>query len=305
MKKRWVRRAVLLLSALLAVYGGVRLILYYSEFRASQRTSGELREAYETVAPAEGAARASLPEGTAAPAETPEAAVTEVPVTEAPAAAEPAGDLLEQTPYPGNPGLKVNSRFTKLRKKSGYIIGWIQMDDLDEAVVLKDNTFFLNHDARGNRNSNGAIFLDEGVSLLTRPRTITLYGHNMKSGAMFGNLRKYEDPAYCAKHRVFAFDTLYEDGKYAVFAVARIRLTYGTARYVDLNGLQSLSRSARQEGLDQLEAVSGSAGVLDVNPEDQLLLLVTCVGDDQERLVVAARRLRDGETENSLTMRKR
>ena len=36
-------------------------------------------------------------------------------------------------------------------------------------------------------------------------------------------------------------------------------------------------------------------------PDEQILLLITCTGDDDHRLVVAARRLRDGEGENSLT----
>ena len=52
------------------------------------------------------------------------------------------------------------------------------------------------------------------------------------------------------------------------------------------------------ESLDE----AGST-VLDVNEEDQLLLLITCTGDDSERLVVSARRLRDGETEDSLHFR--
>ena len=41
-----------------------------------------------------------------------------------------------------------------------------------------------------------------------------------------------------------------------------------------------------------------------VQTEDQILLLVTCVEDDDYRLIVAARRLRDGETESTLTYRK-
>ena len=47
----------------------------------------------------------------------------------------------------------------------------------------------------------------------------------------------------------------------------------------------------------------GGATVLAVDEEDQLLLLITCTGDDTERLVVAARRLRDGEREDSLHFR--
>ena len=40
--------------------------------------------------------------------------------------------------------------------------------------------------------------------------------------------------------------------------------------------------------------------MIDVNEEDQLLLLITCVGDDGERLIIASRRLRGGEQANSL-----
>jgi sortase (surface protein transpeptidase) len=37
-----------------------------------------------------------------------------------------------------------------------------------------------------------------------------------------------------------------------------------------------------------------------VRPDDQLLLLVTCVENDTERRVVAARRVREGEDEAQL-----
>ena len=98
---------------------------------------------------------------------------------------------------------------------------------MGEAVAQKDNTFFLNHDATEKRNSNGAIFLDSGIFLTTRPYTMNLYGHNMKSGNMFGRLKKNKESAYFYKHRIITFDTLYEDGKYAVFAVMEMDTTPG------------------------------------------------------------------------------
>ena len=153
-------------------------------------------------------------------------------------------------PYPG--GTEVNNLFRKLRKQSKYIVGWISMNGVDEPVVKKDNTYFLDHDAMGKKNSNGAIFLDERVSLLTRPYTLLLYGHNMKSGAMFGDLRKYKDYAYCARHRVFTFDTMYEEGKYAVFSVAVIGTEPGTTRYIDFNCLTSDDRELRKKELQKL-----------------------------------------------------
>ena len=65
------------------------------------------------------------------------------------------------------------------------------MDDLDEPVVRKDNSFFLNHDAMGKKNGNGAIFMDQHTDLLMRPYTILLYGHNMSRHRMFGDVNLY------------------------------------------------------------------------------------------------------------------
>ena len=165
------------------------------------------------------------------------------------------------------------------------------MDDLDEPVVHKDNTFFLDHDAMGKKNVNGAIFMDQGTNLLTRPYTILLYGHNMKTGAMFGNLRKYEEFSYCFKHRFLQFDTLYEEGKFEIFAVATISLTPGKEKYIDLAGLQSKDRKTRAAALEALISASPHGRFNEVDEEDQILLLITCVGDDDERLVVAAKRV--------------
>ena len=52
--------------------------------------------------------------------------------------------------------------------------------------------------------------------------------------------------------------------------------------------------------IDALCRLSKHTCTVDVTAEDQILLLVTCVGDDTDRRVVAARRVRDGETEGRL-----
>ena len=292
---RWV---ILCVSALLMVYGAARLIIYTAELFSARRTTQELREAAEEAAETAAAEVPALPAGTEAPraalqtASLPPAAPAETAV--------PSGKLPE-VQYPN--GYELNQRIRTLRKKSEYIIGWITMDDLDEPVVYRNNTFFLDHDAMGKRNSNGAIFMNEGTGLLTRPYTILLFGHNMKSGAMFGNLRKYEEFAYCSRHRTLRFDTLYEEGQYAIFSVATISLTPGKSRYINLSAIQSDDRQTRKKALRELENHSVNNMMLDVNEEDQVLLLITCVGDDDERLVVAARRLRDGERPDHLTLK--
>ena len=289
----WVRRGLVCACALAAAYGAVRLAGYGLELASARRTTQEMREIAET-------AETEAPVLKAAAAETDEpAAQAGELIRAAETARDPEaenGEKEERLPaveYPN--GYDLVPRIQKLRKKSRYVIGWLTMDDLDEPVVQKDNTFFLNHDAGGHRNSNGAIFMDESTGLLTRPYTIFLYGHNMKSGAMFGNLRKYEEYAYCYRHRKFRFDTLYEEGEYVIFAVQTISLTPGKSRYVNLSGLDSSDRRTRREALEALQDTSRHDLLTDVNEEDQVLLLLTCVGDDDERLVVAARRTREGE----------
>ena len=204
---------------------------------------------------------------------------------------------------PDNPKLEIPERFRSLRKKSNYIIGWISFDQVDEAVAQKDNTFFLNHDALGKRNSNGAIFLDEDVRLITRPYTLFLYGHNMKNGNMFGRLKKYKENTYFYQHRIITFDTMYEEGQYAVFAVMEMNTVPGTGLWYDLWSLNTDSSTDREKAIRTMESRSAIRSMLDVQADDQLLLLITCLDGETERLVVAARRLRNGEAADRLTLR--
>ena len=79
--------------------------------------------------------------------------------------------------------------------------------------------------------------------------------------------------------------------------------TPGTGRWYDLWSLASNSCAEREEAIRTLEKRSAVPNTLDVQAEDQLLLLVTCLDGDTERLVVAARRLREDETPENLTLR--
>ncbi len=293
---------LLCLSAVLVIYGAVKLIGYGAEYVSSRKTGRELQEIYrETEPPAEELTPET--EETVSPAPSPVATGTPE-TTNTPAPAKGKSDRLQPMAYPDNPGLKVSERFIRLRKKSGYIIGWLSMDGVDEAVALKDNTFFLNHDASGKRNSNGAIFLDEWTELLKRPYTICLYGHNMKSGNMFGRLKKYLDRAYYTQHRFVTFDSLYEEGKFVVFAAAEFSTVPGTATYFDLWSLSSDSRKVREAAIRRLISMTPYDSVLDVREDEQILLLVTCIDTDTDRLVVAARRMREGESEDKLAIRR-
>ena len=304
-RNRLLRLSVAVFLSLLFLYGGIRLLLYRSELDDSRKTAAELRRIQNREEIKSESTALPVPKETvtaAAASPVPATAASSVP----PAAPVPSpaasGGRLPAVTYPDNPEWKVSERFRKLRKKGSYIIGWLSFDEVDEAVCQKDNTYFLNHDATGKRNGNGAIFLDSGVSLMTRPYTLFLYGHNMKNGNMFGRLKKYKETGYFYKHRIISFDSLYEDGQYAVFAVMEMDTAPGTSRWYNLWSLDTPIVAEREEAIRTLQKRSVIRSVLDVKADDQLLLLITCVGDDEERLVVAARRLRDGEQADQLQM---
>ena len=69
---------------------------------------------------------------------------------------------------------------------------------------------------------------------------------------------------------------------------------------MDFLSLASRSIPEREKAISAIISNSVYTSTIDVQPEDQLLLLVTCVGNDLERRIVAARCIRPGEDEGEL-----
>ena len=76
--------------------------------------------------------------------------------------------------------------------------------------------------------------------------------------------------------------------------------TVGRGRCISFSWLLSSSTSLRSKAISTLNRFSIYHNGIDVQPEDQLLLLITCVDEETDRRVVAARRIRDNETEAEL-----
>jgi sortase B len=297
--------ALLAVSVLLLAAGIIGLTGVFRDHRAAEETNREQREIYyaepENSEAPENTEEpdSALPEPSAGMASGTTAGETKAPDNGTPAF--PADENLPPVPYPGNPSLAVSDRFQRLKAENPDIIGWIRIGKmLDEAVVQRNNTFYMDHDSSGRQNVNGAVFLDEAISLETRPYTLILYGHNMKSGARFGCLRNYENTGFYTSYPFIIFNTRYEDGEYVVFSACVVRTETGEPQYLDLFRAYSRSTEERRQAIELLKAESRIPARIDVRPEDQLLLLVTCVESDEERRVVAARRIRDGENRETL-----
>ena len=115
--------------------------------------------------------------------------------------------------------------FDKLLEINKDAIAWIRFDNPEKinypVVQTTDNNTYLTKTITGQQNSSGSIFMDMINESDFTDRNTFLYGHNMKNGAMFGELDKYKASDFCEKHPYFYIYT--PDGKvrtYQVFAVA-------------------------------------------------------------------------------------
>jgi sortase B len=99
--------------------------------------------------------------------------------------------------------------FDGLRAMNGDIVAWIQIPGIgvDYPVVQgKDNEHYLHYTFDRNANKAGSIFLDYRNRADFTDRKVILYGHNMKDGSMFSNLKKYQDAGFRKEQgRVFIY----------------------------------------------------------------------------------------------------
>lgn len=179
--------------------------------------------------------------------------------------------------------------------------GWITIEGtkVDYPVMLtkSDADYYLMRNFNGQSDINGTLFMDARTNLEQRSTNIIIYGHNMKSGEMFGGLKKYLDEDYWFEHKEISFDTIYEKGTYEIFAVCLAQVQYRDTegfRYYDF--IQADSEEDFQEFLDQIKQLSVFT-VTDVPTYgDELLTLSTCNNYVEDgRLFLVAKKCMDAE----------
>ncbi|MBR2038206.1 MAG: class B sortase, partial [Lachnospiraceae bacterium] len=81
-----------------------------------------------------------------------------------------------------------------------------------------DETYYLYRNYDGTNNQNGSLLLDTDSALDPLTTNLIIHGHDMRSGAMFGNLTDYADKTYCEQHKEMLLFTADCERKYEVIA---------------------------------------------------------------------------------------
>lgn len=206
----------------------------------------------------------------------------------------------------------VYNKFDSLLAMNSDTIGWLTIDgtNVDNPVfhntsigstAQEKNDYYVHYNMFREKNAYGALFLDAAASFSkdSVSQNSVIYGHNMNDGSMFNNLRQYRDADFLLQHMTISFDTLYRTGEYKVFAVF---VTNTVAS--DDNGYIFNYRMSDFEDQDQFLTWIENCQVrsiyncpVDIQEDDEILTLSTCIYDfSNARLVVMARRVRDGES---------
>ncbi|MCR5145582.1 MAG: class B sortase [Lachnospiraceae bacterium] len=195
--------------------------------------------------------------------------------------------------------LDILPEYVELHNQNPDMVGWLKVEgtDIDYVVVQKpkDNEFYLNHAFDGSENANGSIFMDYRSDIVTPTTNTIIYGHNMKSGMMFGGLKKYLSPGYLDEHKYINLNTLYEYKQYEIVAVCLAQVQYqddaNSYRYYDfISAGTNEEFEMFKQNVNSL-AVVGSADGLAYN--DKLLTLSTCNSYTEDgRLFVVAKQIK-------------
>lgn len=169
-----------------------------------------------------------------------------------------------------------------------------------------DNTFYAEHGFDGSTESRVA-FLDYRADVETPSTQLLIYLPNADSHEKYGELVNFKNLEYYKAHPVISFNSLYGNAKYKVFSVVLFPHGYEVIPYEtcmessDKSQLVTLVQEALDHSLLDIP--------VDVRDTDELLTILSedlSLADEKgrpARILVFARKVRDGESESVNTQK--
>lgn len=186
--------------------------------------------------------------------------------------------------------------FQELYQMNSDLVGWIEIPGtkVNYPVVQTDvenRDFYLHKNFEKEKASGGCLYVREECDVFTPSDNVTIYGHNMRDGSMFGQLYYYQQESFYPEHRYIYFDTLYERHTYEIFAVFKTTASVGEGFKYHMF-IDSMDEAEYYEFVDEcIELSFYNTGVI---PQygDKIICLSTCEYSlVNGRLVVAAVRI--------------
>jgi len=227
--------------------------------------------------------------------EVPETAVREpierhVPVAEVPyvpisGLTDDGRPIEEYTPQPP----ELLPRIVQLREaySNPDIVGFIEITGTGISYPVAqtgNNEFYLYHDLRWNVSNAGSVFLDyeNNPYVLADDNTI-IFGHNMRNGSKFHNIRFFHQEDFFRNHTYILLDTPYQETVWDIFSFfhTTIDFDYLTTNFHNSDDFYAFMLELQRRSHHTTDIVLSS--------EDQILILSTCgvIGGPNRYIVIA------------------
>ena len=202
-----------------------------------------------------------------------------------------APDAQEVAGPDAQPRPPIDVDFTALKSVNEDVVGWIYVEALDgisyPIVQGKDNEMYLHQTYEKNYNFAGTIFVDYENSSDFNDCNTLIYGHNMKNGSMFGQLKKFaEDQEIYNKSKYFWILTPEKNYRYEIISA------YTTGVNSDT---YTLFKGPGEEFQNYLETIKGYSEIQtdpgELTIKDKIVTLSTCTGNESTRFVVQGKRV--------------
>ncbi len=186
--------------------------------------------------------------------------------------------------------------FDELKNINADIIGWIKVQGtvINYPIVQgDDNTYYLKKTFEKQSNYSGAIFMDYLNAPDFSSDNTVLYGHNLKTGEMFGGLQKYEKKDYLKEHKYIWIITPEYNKKYEIFASYKTdeRSEVYTLEFNSFEDMDSYFRLAKETSYFSSDSI--------LLQDDKILTLSTCVSESDEGRRVVQAKLVENEKHNN------
>ena len=201
-------------------------------------------------------------------------------------------DQVEEMNQPDEqPVAPVSVDFDSLRSINEDVIGWIYVEALDgvsyPVVKGTDNDQYLHLTYEKNYNFAGTIFIDyENKADFSDCNTL-VYGHNMKNGTMFGQLKNFskDDSAY-NKSKYFWIFTPEKTYRYEIISAYTTAVNSDTYTLFKGPGQEFVDYMNKIVSYSDVKTTPGELGV-----DDKIVTLSTCTGNESTRYVVQGKRV--------------
>lgn len=181
-----------------------------------------------------------------------------------------------------------NLSFADLKSVNEDIYAWIYVPgtEVDYPVLQHptDDSFYLEHNIDKRAGLPGCIYTELINGISFADRNTVMYGHNMLNGTMFATLHRFADKNFFDENRYIFVYTPYTTYVYEIFAA----YTYSDVHL--LKGIDITSEEKFEDYIENIYSVRGMnnnfASGIKATPQDKILTLSTCTGDESKRYLV-------------------